>query len=83
MRAPMRNSASAHEDDMTFSLDTPSTASLKAEAKALRAELRAIEPNDLAERAAASKRATDVLNVEHALFGTSLRVVRDARRGAS
>jgi hypothetical protein len=34
----MRNPASADEDDMTFSLDTPSTASLKAEARALRAE---------------------------------------------
>jgi hypothetical protein len=34
----MRNPASADEDDMAFSLDTPSTASLKSEARALRAE---------------------------------------------
>jgi hypothetical protein len=34
----MRKSASSREDDMTFSLDTPSIAGFKAEAKALRIE---------------------------------------------
>jgi hypothetical protein len=34
----MKISASDEEDDMTFSLDTPTAASLKAEAKLLRAE---------------------------------------------
>jgi hypothetical protein len=36
--SPMKKSASEEEDDMMFSLDTPSTATLKAEAKVLRTE---------------------------------------------
>jgi hypothetical protein len=36
--SPMRRPASLERTDMTFSLDTPSAASLKAEAKALRQE---------------------------------------------
>jgi hypothetical protein len=38
MRAPWHRRFAEREDDMTFSLDTPSTTSLKAEARLLRAE---------------------------------------------
>lgn len=48
---PMKTSASFQRNDMTFSLDTPSTATLKAEAKALRAE-RALAGTPIAHGAA-------------------------------